>query len=236
MTDLVPCLVCNQPTNLVCDVCSGQYYCSQECLQSDLIYHRAECGEQSIDARREVVEWKSVVSDHVALLLERNWAIARDSSVLLFNTTNELSANLVKWMRVRAATTRELRSRIDKFNKHVKEVAEAMRANNRANVAWATKDVSEAAKGLASFFAEKFFSRGVAQKRDYDQAFTAYAACIIEHAGNTDEAQRVLRRGTADEIDRMKGKIEGMRIYCKNVAFALGAVLSGRPWVPPRRE
>ncbi len=65
-------------------------------------------------------------------------------------------------------------------------------------------------------------------QNDYLDGFATYVDCLAEHA---DLAKRSY--GATKEI---RGALNNARKYCIRVAKALGAVINGRRWKPPKKQ
>ena len=178
----------------------------------------------SVDANIRSVNWKQVLEGHADLSMQRAWAIGKGNAETLLAVQTRLTANTADWRLFRSSASVDLQGKVRALNTAVRDAAQALLGQNSVKLNNAKQAASIAASQLAAFFEKHKPRRSRAQSNDYQQAFSAYASCLIDHAVAVD---RVLRAKSSADVSAAMQKKQMAETKCLELARAAAEVLDG---------
>ena len=213
-----PCLVCGKETNIVCGNCGERYYCGEECQKADWMYHVGECRTGEIGAFWGIGKWKSIVNEHLEVVLAKVDEIIhpKESNLPHIAGDTDITSNARRWTKGKSTDTTKLQNNLQSFNGNILDYATSTKNEDPSGKNRHSDGIKSSAKDLAKFFKTRdSFGTVWSSDSDFDSAWQSYAACFISYI-----------------VSLYRDKKRNMNEYyvCKRAANSLGAVLNGRPW------
>jgi len=213
-----PCLVCGKETNIVCGNCGERYYCGEECQKADWLYHVGECRTGEIGAFWGIGKWKSIVNEHLEVVLAKVDEIILGTESNLPHITGEIdiTSNARLWTKGNSTETAILQAGLKAFNENILQYARSTKKGDSTYMITYSSEIRTSARALAGFFKTRdSFGTVWSSDSDFYSAWTSYADCFISYIVVLKQQNRRSQKEYS---------------ACQRAANSLGAVLNGRPW------